>query len=214
MINNKLCKILLAITFLLCPILAFAQENIDPANDDSQYAYGQNIGWLNAEPSGDGGPGIEVEDTKLTGYIWAENIGWVNLSCENTSSCSSVNFGVINDGLGNLSGYAWAENVGWISFSCENTSACGAVDYGVMIDPWTGEFSGYAWGENIGWITFSGTTPVSFGVKSSWIATVYLCEGDSEPDGDVDGADLVEEINAGGSDVVIFAEDFGRIDCP
>ena len=55
-------------------------ENIDPFDDDSQHAYGENVGWLNAEPSGDGGPGVEVEDTKLAGYVWAENIGWVSLS--------------------------------------------------------------------------------------------------------------------------------------
>ena len=189
-------------------------ENIDPFDDGSQYAYGENVGWLNAEPLGDQGPGVTVGTLSLTGYIWAENIGWVNLSCENASSCSSVDFGIVNDGLGNLTGYAWAENAGWISFSCENTNTCDSVVYGVMIDPLTGGFSGRAWGENIGWVTLSADEPVSYGVKTSWIATVYLCEGDSEPDGDVDGTDLVEEINAGGSNVDQFATDFGRTDCP
>jgi hypothetical protein len=207
-----LLSIIILMVLFDCNIV-FA-ENIDPNDDGSQYTYGENIGWLNAEPSGDGGSGVEVEDSKLTGYIWAENIGWVNLSCENASSCSSVDFGIINDGLGNLSGFAWAENAGWISFSCENTNSCTSVDYGIMIDPLTGEFSGRAWGENIGWVTFSADEPVSYGVKTSWIATVYLCEGDSEPDGDVDGTDLVEEINAGGSNVDQFATDFGRTDCP
>jgi hypothetical protein len=42
---------------------------------------------------------------------------------------------------------------------------------------------------------------------------VPACEGDSEPDGDVDGVDLVEEINAGGSNIAQFAADFGRTDC-
>ena len=41
-----------------------------------------------------------------------------------------------------------------------------------------------------------------------------LCEGDSEPDGDVDGIDLIQKINAGGASINNFAEDFGRIDCP
>ena len=40
-----------------------------------------------------------------------------------------------------------------------------------------------------------------------------LCDGDSEPDGDVDGSDLVQEIIAGGSNIGKFAADFGRIDC-
>ena len=30
--------------------LGFA-ENIDPNNDDSQYAYGENVGWVNFEPN-------------------------------------------------------------------------------------------------------------------------------------------------------------------
>jgi hypothetical protein len=145
-------------------------ENIDPYDDDSQYAYGENIGWLNAEPLGDGGPGVTVNDAKLTGYIWAENIGWVSLSCENTGSCGTVNYGVTKDGNGHLSGYAWGENVGWMSFSCGNTDSCGTVDYGVTIDPATGEFNGHAWGENIGWITFRSTAPVPFGVTTSWIS--------------------------------------------
>ena len=41
-----------------------------------------------------------------------------------------------------------------------------------------------------------------------------LCEGDSEPDGDVDGNDLVQEVNAGGPNMGLFSEDFGRVDCP
>ena len=102
-------------------------ENIDPNNDDSQFAFGENVGWFNAEPSGNGGPGVEVSDTELTGWLWAENVGWVSLSCVNTSSCATVNYGVTNDGAGNLSGFGWAENVGWISFSCENTASCASA---------------------------------------------------------------------------------------
>ena len=158
---------ILALTVSRGSGLALA-ENIDPQNENSQYAYGENVGWLNAEPSGNGGPGVEVEDFKLTGYIWAENIGWVSLSCENTSSCSTVDYGVVNDGRGNLSGYGWAENVGWISFSCENTGSCRTVEYDVRIDFDTGEFSGRAWGENIGWLSFSSGGAVSYGLRSSW----------------------------------------------
>jgi hypothetical protein len=143
-------------------------ENIDPDDTGYQYAFGENVGWLNAEPGGDGADGVEVWDSKLTGYIWAENIGWVSLSCENTSSCGTVDYGVHNDGRGNLSGYAWAENVGWISFSCGNTGSCGTVDYGVITGPTTGEFSGFAWSENVGWINFKSNGAIPFGVKTAW----------------------------------------------
>ncbi len=40
------------------------------------------------------------------------------------------------------------------------------------------------------------------------------CEYDSEPDGDVDGSDMAHLIDAGTFDIDIFAEDFGRTDCP
>ncbi|MHC4664419.1 MAG: hypothetical protein ACYS9T_00480 [Planctomycetota bacterium] len=138
-------------------------ENIDPNEDGSQYAYAENTGWLNFEPNT--GDGVHVESDVLTGWVWAENIGWVSLSCENTSSCGTANYGVTNDGAGNLVGYAWAENVGWISFSCENTASCGTVDYGVTIDA-DGEFAGYAWAENIGWINFNSAQLFDYGVKA------------------------------------------------
>jgi len=114
-------------------------ENIDPDNDDSQYAYGENVGWLNFEPSS--GPGVQVGETQLSGYLWAENIGWINLS-------PASHGGVSNNGVGQLSGYAWSENVGWINFH---------PSYGgVSIDS-EGNFDGWAWGENIGWIRFDST---------------------------------------------------------
>jgi hypothetical protein len=74
------------------------------------------------------------------------------------------------------------------------------VDYGVIIDPVTGEFSSQAWGENIGWTIFRSTGSVPFGVTTSWPED--MCEGDFDTDGDVDGSDLA-----------VFAADFGRTDC-
>ena len=114
----------LSIFFLVSwlPLSLSAAENIDPANADEQYAYGENVGWINAEPLGDGGSGVEVFDDKLTGWLWGENIGWISMSCENTFSCGTVNYGVTNDGDGHLGGYAWSENTGWVSMSCENTT--------------------------------------------------------------------------------------------
>jgi hypothetical protein len=152
-------------------------ENIDPFNSGDQYTWGENVGWLNAEPGGDGGPGVQVTETQLTGYMWGENIGWVSMSCQNTGNCAGPagNWRVTNDGAGHLAGYAWAENVGWISFSCQNTASCGTVDYGVQIDPLTGVFSGYAWGDNIGWVSFSDDSPVAYGVVTLWTQPHYAC---------------------------------------
>jgi hypothetical protein len=137
-----------------------AAENIDPGSDDSQYAWGENVGWLNAEPQGEGGPGVQVDDFELTGWIWGENVGWISLSCKNGSTCGTTDYGVLNDGTGVLSGYAWAENVGWINFA--------PATAGVTIDAATGEFGGEAWGENVGWIRFASSGAHPFAMKTGW----------------------------------------------
>jgi len=143
-------------------------ENIDPDNSGLHYAWSENMGWLNFEPQGDGGNGVDVSDDQLTGYIWGENIGWISLSCENDGSCNQVDYGVLNNGLGVLTGYAWAENVGWVSFSCDNTLSCANAQWGVTIDNDSGRFQGYAWAENIGWLSFSDLAGVGYAVVTSW----------------------------------------------
>jgi hypothetical protein len=164
-------------------VAALAAENIDPGDDESQYAWGENVGWLNVEPDNCSDCGVQVTNTGLTGYMWGENIGWINLSCQNNGTCGgpAVNWGVTNDNGGNLKGYAWGENVGWISFSCKNTKSCGGAWYGVDIDPLTGVFSGYAWGENIGWINFSLGSQAAYQVETSWRSP---CTPGSDTDGD------------------------------
>jgi len=192
---------------ILCSSSLYA-ENIDPNNDDSQYAYGENVGWMNFEPNRpEPNVGATVSEEKLTGFIWAENIGWISLSCENTGSCGTVNYGVTNDGAGNLSGYAWSENAGWISFSCDNTASCGTVDYGVTID-FDGNFDGLAWGENIGWINFNSADLYGFGVQACKVNFIdlanfvddWLQSGAGLP-GDLSGNEEVDFVDYG-----MFAE--------
>lgn len=144
---------LAATVSMTMPLLA--GDTVDPNNDGSQYAWSENAGWLNAEPLGDGGPGMRVLEGRAEGWIWSENVGWISLSCHNTGSCPEVDFEVTHDGSGSLSGFGWSENAGWISFSCENTGSCATVDFGVMVDPVTGELTGFAWSENLGWISLS-----------------------------------------------------------
>jgi hypothetical protein len=131
-------------------------ENIDPYEDDSQYAYSENVGGLNFEPNAAGlNVGATVSSSKLTGFIWAENIGWINLS--------PVSYGgIVNDGGGNLSGYAWGENVGWINF--DPNVPGDSNHYGVTIDS-EGNFDGWAWGENIGWLNFNSADLYGYNVK-------------------------------------------------
>lgn len=191
MARKKLAQVFTVAVAVILPSIAVA-ENIDPYEDDSQYAWAENVGWLNFEPSQ--GPGVHVYPDRLEGYLWAENIGWINLS-------PTTYGGVSNDGAGNLSGYAWGENVGWISFSCENTASCETVDYGVTID-FDGNFAGYAWSENIGWINFNDSHLAGYGVKvcvvnlhdlanfvSHWLETGPDNPADLYPDEQVDGLD-------------------------
>ncbi len=157
-------------------------ENVDPDDNSQHYAWGENVGWLNFEPQGDGGSGIQVYDEYLEGYIWSESIGWISVACLNDDSCAQVEYGVLNNGLGILSGFAWSENAGWINFSCENTQACDTAQWGVTIDNDTGHFQGYAWAENIGWISFSDTTGVGSSVVTSWRPTTQLDQQDEDDD--------------------------------
>ncbi len=159
--KQKRTKLAIFVTAILSLAAVASAENIDPYEDGSQYAYGENVGWLNFEPNQ--GPGLTVGDANLTGYVWAENIGWINLN---------PNFsGLTNDGTGLLTGYAWGENVGWINF---NPKVSGDPNhYGVTIDH-DGNFSGWAWGENIGWIHFRSSVPVAYKVQTFWITSCVI----------------------------------------
>lgn len=100
---------------LLCVAGPALAENINPDDDDSKYAWSENTGWINAEPLGRDGPGAGIGSGVVNGFLRSENIGWISLS--STNSGAAVDYGVMNDGLGNLSGYAWSENAGWIKFA-------------------------------------------------------------------------------------------------
>ena len=148
---------------------AVLAENIDPGNNGSKYAWSENLGWLNARPLGPGGPGIQVSNAGLTGWMWSENAGWISLSCASPVACLISGYRVGNDGCGNLSGRAWSENLGWIDFAPANCG--GDPTCGVKISPTTGIFTGRAWSENTGWITFSATGPTAYQVVTSWRPT-------------------------------------------
>ena len=132
---------------LILLIGVFYAFSISAGGNCTGYAWGENVGWINFNPSQ--GPGITVTDSAVTGYVWGENIGWINFN--------PTSGGITNDGNGNLSGYAWGENIGWINFNPTGSQ--------VIIDGSTGNFSGYAWGENVGWVSFSCT---NCNVNTSW----------------------------------------------
>src|SRR5262245_30414223 len=150
---RELALIFGSVLSLVLSIGVARAENVDPDESGAQYAWSENAGWVNLEPGGNAGNGMQVADFAVTGWMWSENAGWISLSCQNTASCGTVSYGVTNDGHGHFDGRAWGENVGWDSFQ----SASGAV----TADPVSGKIAGKAWGENVGWITLASA-------KTSW----------------------------------------------
>lgn len=132
--------------YLLGSLISFGPGTVAPA-DPNHYAYAENLGWIDFNPTGGN---VQVTDSALTGYAWSENAGWISLNCANDNDNCLPSYKVLNDGSGNLSGYAYAENIGWINFD----PMYGGTDYGVKIDS-SGNFTGYAWGENAGWVSFN-----------------------------------------------------------
>lgn len=81
--------------------------------------------------------GIPAGGVDLEGFAWSAylhgvppsrtGIGWISMSCENTGTCATSDYGVRVNFDGTLSGYAWASNgldsngnrtgVGWINFN-------------------------------------------------------------------------------------------------
>jgi hypothetical protein len=125
----------------------WAATTIDPAN---KYAYGANLGWM--DWTGDGANGAVIGEYVCSGYIYSANVGWIALGSGAPANgiyyqnLAADDFGVNQDGLGNLRGYAHGANIGWINF--ESTGA-------PVVDLTTGQFSGYAWSANCGWISLS-----------------------------------------------------------
>jgi hypothetical protein len=164
-------KILVAAVFaffILCSgFTTWASTTIDAAN---KYAYGANIGWLDWR--GDTNNGAVVGEYVCSGYIYSANTGWINLGSGSPTNgifyqnLSSSDFGVTNDGLGNLRGYAYGANIGWINF--ENIGA-------PKVDLLTGKLSGYVWSANCGWISLSNSV--------AYVQTDTIQQGTLAPDG-------------------------------
>ncbi len=139
---------------LLGTFFIYSTVFADSISTTDKYAWSENTGWLNFNSTHEA---VTVFDDHLEGYVWAENIGWIRLGTHTGGGSFSytnslaTNYGVNNDGSGNLSGYGWGENIGWVNFNPTHSQ--------VTINATTGDFDGYAWAENIGWIHFNHTIP-------------------------------------------------------
>jgi hypothetical protein len=139
-------------------------------NTVNRHAYGANLGWL--DWVADTNNGVVIGAYVCSGNIYSANTGWINLGSGSPANGiqyqnnSAADFGVNQDGLGNLSGYAYGANIGWINFT--NTGA-------PQINMVTGQMSGYVWSANCGWISLSNAV--------AFVQTDSIQPGALAPDG-------------------------------
>ena len=149
--SNLLAVFVIFVSFV---VSVSAATTIDPANP---YAYGANIGWINAE--GDITHGAVIGQAFCSGYIYSANCGWISLGDGSPTdgmgyaNNSAGDFGINHDGVGNLSGYAYGANIGWITFE--------QIHGQPKVNLITGDLSGYAWSANAGWINLDGIKTLS-----------------------------------------------------
>jgi hypothetical protein len=138
------------IQILLLAVAAFGCGAATTIDSTNHYAYGANVGWMDWR--GDTNNGAVIGEYVCSGCLYAANVGWINLGNGSPpggiyySNTSAGDWGVNQDGLGNLRGYAYGANIGWIAFE-----ATGAP----KVDLCTGNFSGSVWSANCGWISLS-----------------------------------------------------------
>jgi hypothetical protein len=166
--KTKLVLLALVSAFSLRPsALLHAATTIDAAN---KYAYGANLGWM--DWTGDTANGVVIGEYVCAGNIYSANVGWIALGSGTPTNgiyyqnLSANDFGVNQDGLGNLRGYAYGANIGWLNF--ESTGA-------PKLDLLTGNFSGYVYSANCGWISLSNAV--------AYVQTDSIQQGALAPDG-------------------------------
>ncbi|MFA4941947.1 MAG: fibronectin type III domain-containing protein [Patescibacteria group bacterium] len=147
---------------ILVTVLSTSQPVWAAPGNCTSYSWAEKFGYIQWA-DGANFEGALVTDTGLTGYLWSEKTGYISLSCSNTASCGTVDYGISNDGEGNLSGYAWSEKLGWINF--DDTSVNNY--YQVLIDI-NGNFSGYAWSEKAGYINMDDSGDL-YKVVTTWL---------------------------------------------
>ncbi len=184
--NSKFKKIVWTIGCFTAAVLgtvvfqinvAHAATNIS-ATTTEHWAWSDIIGWIDFYQSGNSNI-VVASNATTTGYA-SSSVGDISLDCATTRSgniCATSNYGVRNDGVGNLTGWGWNDEYGWISFDCNNNGGCGSSPYQVYIDS-IGNFRNYAWNDAIGWISFNchdiqGVTcsTSDYKVVTSWLPT-------------------------------------------
>jgi len=154
-----------------CAPVARADSTV---NASDRYAYGANVGWIDAR--GNVTNGAVLGQSYCTGYLWGADVGWIGLGNGPAngwqySNASGADWGVNHDGAGGLTGYAYGANIGWLTF--EQTYGRPRVDLA------TGVLRGYVWGANVGWV---GLSNVFARVRTDLLEAGPDTDGDGIPD--------------------------------
>ncbi|HEY5220975.1 MAG TPA: fibronectin type III domain-containing protein [Candidatus Paceibacterota bacterium] len=175
------------------------------SSSSQHWAWNDAIGWMDFYDTHN----IIVSATKLTGYA-SSSAGNISLDCTTSPGgniCGTSNYGVSNDGSGNLAGWAWNDTYGWISF-CGNSSGGGSTlsgstwvcpsspTYQVVINPSTGVFSGWAWNDTLGWISFNCSNTSNCGTSQYDVVTTWTAAG-VEATGTLDSATFDTGVTSG-----------------
>lgn len=161
---------------------ARADSTINPLNAS---AWSPNVGWINCRA--DIVHGAIVGEFVCSGFLYSGATGWISLGSGTPANGiayqnnSAIDFGVNQNGLGNLQGLAWGANIGWLIFT--NRDAAGAPFDGPRVDLATGRLSGFAFSANTGWISLSNAV--------AFVQTDRMVPGrDSDNDGIADAFEL------------------------
>ena len=200
--------------FLFTSLLSLPLVGLAQTPADTDFAYGANIGWVNVQPQRDNNIYVDAGESFFAGYIYGANIGWISLGDGTPangfhySNTAAGDFGINNDGAGNLSGYAYGANIGWINFGW-TTDANDPNRARFDLDD--GEFHGFAYSANCGWVNLGTgrlfvqaihrTDTDGDGIDDAWEMqwfgnlTIAGLGTDKDGDGQSDAAEYVADTN-------------------
>jgi hypothetical protein len=107
---------------------------VDTVTGLSGQIWGNELGWIDLHPTGQGVTFSDPVTGVLTGKAWSQVSGWINFAPTGQQV-------TINPSTGEFSGYAWTGGPfgGWIKFDCGNSSSCVKTSWAINSPPTVGQ---------------------------------------------------------------------------